>query len=627
MATSSNNGKQTLSEDAVHRQVELIAASKGFAQAQRLQRFLRFIVEEQLAGRIDNIQEYVVGLEVFDRKESFDPRVDSVVRVQGGRLRERLAAYYATEGADDPIRITLARRGYVPVIEPRKLAVSRKLPRAIGLLALFPVLFLLWFLLEPVLRRNPTPDARSEISIGVIPFQDYSPDSSQEYFADGVTDALISELARAELLRVISRTTMMRYRRQPSTIPEIADELDLDYAIEGGVVREGDQIRITVQLIDARQEGHVWAHDFAGELSSILALQREIATAVARELRVQLTGGEAASVHPEAYDLYLKARAAWHTWTVEGSQAGMGFLRQAIELDPEFALAHAWLAQTTRMRAIQADLPAAEILEETGRRARKAVEIDPDLAFARSVLAVNLAFQWKWEETKREFLRAIEIEPNDAMTRHAYANFYLSPTGRFEEAATEMRRAIALDPANAVHYVIFGTVLTLDHSPECVDTLEEAISLNPTFPDAHRFLSECYVVLGRPEEAIEAAERAQKIAPNPFGLGMLARAYGAAGQRDDVMRLIGQLKAGPQGRPLSPLALAFAHLAIEDHDEAAHWFEQSRQIHEMRAMWLAVWPGVEALRTHPGFRSTIEKMGLLEVLDRPQPTNAPGASL
>ncbi|MGH2524936.1 MAG: tetratricopeptide repeat protein, partial [Anaerolineales bacterium] len=297
-------------------------------------------------------------------------------------------------------------------------------------------------------------------SIAVLPLDNLSRDPEQEYFADGMTEALTAELSKISALKVISRTSAMRYRNTDKPMPQIARELNVDALIEGSVVREGDQVRITVQLIHGPTDKHLWAESYQRELRGVLALQSDVARAIAREVRVAVTPAEATRlaaarpVNPEAYQTYLKGRFYWNKRDDEGLKKSAKYFEQAIEIDPSYALAYAGLADAYGISTGIGLLPTKEALPKARAAALKALGIDPSLAEAHTSMGMVAHFEWDWLTAEEEYQRAIELNPNYATAHHFYS-VYLSKMGRHEEAIAQATRAHELDPLS----LIIGTSL------------------------------------------------------------------------------------------------------------------------------------------------------------------------
>ncbi|MGH9629400.1 MAG: hypothetical protein ACRD7E_13855, partial [Bryobacteraceae bacterium] len=411
--------------ESIRTELDKILASRIFAHADRPSRFLRFVVEETLRDDATSLKEYSIGTAVLERAPSFDPRVDPIVRVEAGRLRSRLNEYYKTEGSDDPVVIDLPKGRYSPVFLEHRTApegeqeLSTELAQevhvtptavfihpagarrrtglliaaSLGAVGLIGILAAVW---------TWVPAASEPIrSLAVLPLANLSGDANQEYFADGMTEALITELGGIEGLRVISRTSVMRYKKSEIRLPEIARQLKADAIIEGGVLRAGDRIRITMKLIHAGSDRQLWAETYDRSISDVLALQGEVAQAVRAEVKEKLTGDARGlrrsrrPVAPEAVDAYLKARYWANKRTAEGLKKAIEFYAQAISADPAYALAHSGLGDAYIVAMAYDLVPAKEYFPKIRTAALRALELDDSLAEPHLLLAgVLTSYEW-----------------------------------------------------------------------------------------------------------------------------------------------------------------------------------------------------------------------------------------
>ena len=345
---------------------------------------------------------------------------------------------------------------------------SRSLLLLAGLVLAFTTTFILirgsW---QNGRQQKPTSFPAIE-SLAVLPLENLSPDPEQAYFVDGMTDALILHLSKIPTLRVISRTSAMHYKETQKPLRVIGNELDVQAVIEGSVLHTGNRVRITVRLIEAATERHLWAQSYERELQDVLVLQSNVATDVARELRMAVTGHHVISpashrpINPEAYDSYLKAHHHLRKRNKEGFRNALGFFERAIEKDPNYASAYAGLADVYDMLAGYALLAPREAYPKARAAAIRALEIDDQLAEAHTALAkVKARYDWDWDGAKREFLRAIELNPGYAPGHQWYGHFYLAVTGQYETAIAELGQARRLDPLSVNINADLGLVLSL----------------------------------------------------------------------------------------------------------------------------------------------------------------------
>ncbi len=351
-------------------------------------------------------------------------------------------------------------------------------------------------------------------SIAVLPLENLSDDPEQEFFADGMTEELVTTLGKIGALRVISRTSVMRYKGTTKTIPEIARELNVDAIIEGTVLQAEGRVRVTTNLLHGPTDRHLWAERFEENLGDVLLLQREIARAVARQVRASLSPNEQArlaamrSLNPEAHDLYLKGQYHYYKWRAPEFRKAISYFERAIEVDPEFAQAHLGLSKTYGWLWIMGAIPPNEAYPRFTASLRRALEIDDTVPEAHYVKAVAAwYFYWNWAEAEAEFKRALELNPSFEEARFEYA-WFLSTMGRMEEAVREAERAVAGDPLSVSANLALGSVYqTSGQADKAVAQLRKAMELEPTDPRVYEFLGGAYGILGLHDEAVAMRQR------------------------------------------------------------------------------------------------------------------------
>ena len=351
-------------------------------------------------------------------------------------------------------------------------------------------------------------------SIAVLPFDNLGRDPEQDYFVDGMTDAIITNLAQVRALRVISRTSVTQYERTDKLLPRIAEDLNVDAIVEGTVMRSGDRVRVTAQLIHAATDRHLWARTYERELRDVLALQAELAAAIAQAVQVKVQPEEQrrlaarGTVDPEAYDAYLKGRFFWNKRSPQGIAKGIEYFQQAIDRDPTYAPAYSGLSDAYRMSGL-ATLPPREYMPKAEAAARKALALDETLAEAHSSLAgVLYRYHWDWEGAEREFQRCLELDPNYAEGHRAYA-IYLLTVRRHEEAVAEARRARELSPLSPVINVELATALVrVGRYDEAIQQVQRTLEIDRKFFRAYATLALAYEGQGDRSKAVAALEKA-----------------------------------------------------------------------------------------------------------------------
>jgi TolB-like protein/DNA-binding winged helix-turn-helix (wHTH) protein/Flp pilus assembly protein TadD len=455
-------------------------------------------------------------------------------------------------------------------------------------------------------------------SLAVLPLESLSADASQNYFADGMTDELITDLAQISALRVISRTSVMVYKGARKPLPQIARELNVDAVVEGTVLRSGDQIRITAQLIEAATDKHLWSQSYEGELRDSLALQNKVARAIADQIRINLTPQEQAAlknvkvVNPQAYESYLKGRYFWNKRTADGLKVALAYFNQAIEEDPKYAQAYSGLADTYALLGDwqYAVMTPKEAFPKAKAAAIKALELDSALGEAHNSLAFVLdGFDWDFNSAGNEFRRAIELNPGYATAHHWYA-WHLSLRGRFDQAISEMRKAENLDPLSLIINADLAELLALAHSyDESIQQSRKTIEMDPSFPLAHNQLAQAYLQKHMYAEAVEELQKAVQLSGgSPTCIANLARAYVASGKRSEALELLSELKkrSNPGYSNASEIAIVYASLG--DTDQAMNWLEKGYE--ERFNPGVLLRPGFDPLRSDSRFQNLVHRIGL-----------------
>jgi len=459
--------------------------------------------------------------------------------------------------------------------------------------------------------------ARAPRSLAVLPLESLSSDPSQDYFADGMTDELITELGRIGALRVISRTSVMGYHtRKP--LSEIARELNVDALVEGTVLRSGDAVRITAQLIDAHTDRHLWSDSYQGELRNTLALQNSVATAIAREIRVTINPREEAALHsakvvnPAAYESYLKGRYFWNKRTADGLSTALAYFNQAIEQDPSYAPAYSGLADTYALLGDwqYAVMTPGEALPKAKAAAMHAIALDPTLGEGHNSLAFCLdGFDWNFSEAGQEFERALALNPGYATAHHWYA-WHLALLRRYDDALVEMRKALNLDPLSLVINADLSELLGLAGAyDEAIQQSRKTLELDPAFGLAHNHLGQAYLQKHLVGDAIAELEKAAALSGRaPTCVANLARAYVAAGRRSDALLLLDELlkRSGPLHSYASEVAVIYTALGLRD--KALDWLERAAV--ERFNPGVLLRPGLDPLRGDERFGQLLRRVGL-----------------
>ena len=476
-----------------------------------------------------------------------------------------------------------------------------------------------------VQRRAARPGAPGDVpaaspriaSLAVLPLQNLSRDPEQEYFADGMTEALITDLAKIQALRVISRTSIMQYKGVKKPLPQIAKELGVDGILEGSVQRAGDRVRITAQLIEAATDRHLWAESYERDVRDVFALQSDVAQAIAREIRVRVSPEEkmrlatTRRVNPAAHEAYLKGRYWQLKFNEEGFRKASELYDRAVALDPGYALAWAGIAENLGNGA-DLYIPSSEAFSRARPAAEKALQLDETLAEAHTSLGLIKAyFDLDWRGAETELVRAIELNPNSAWARDWYG-WFLSTLGRFDESISQLERARALDPLSPGITSDLGLahVLKGDYDRATVE-LDRALTLDPAYWVPRLVRTWMYERKGDFVAAVREAEAVDPRQVGPVALAGLARAYALAGRKADARRTLRELEALSRTAHVSPVFFAEVHAALGENDLAFEWVRKSQQEKSNGlALWAKEGPALDPLRSDPRYEQLLRDLNL-----------------
>jgi TolB-like protein/Flp pilus assembly protein TadD len=456
-------------------------------------------------------------------------------------------------------------------------------------------------------------------SIAVLPLENLSGDPEQEYFCDGITDALINELAKISALRVVSRTSVMQYKDAKKPISEIAHALNADALVEASVFKTGVKVQIRALLIKASNEKNLWAQSYERDISDILFLQSEIAQVIAQEINVNLTSEEqvllksARPVNPEAYEAYLKGRFFWNTRTKENLFKGVEFFHQAIKIDPDYALAYVGLAYSYGTLAAHGYLAPNEALPLGKRAAINALVIDETIAEAYAIQA--FLYFWldrDWNKSEQTFKRAIEINPSCAMAHQWYAEL-LAALGRHNQAISEATRAQQLDPLSPMIIYDKGEKLYYARRyDELIAHSLQSIELFPNFSWIRSLLGGGYEQSSMFEEAIAEHQKALAISANNIHKGNLGYCYGIAGQREKALEILAELTKLSNHEYVSPYSLALVHMGLKNWEQTMDNLNFAFDERDYPVMFVSVDPAFDPLRSNPRFQDLLRRMNFFD---------------
>jgi TolB-like protein/DNA-binding winged helix-turn-helix (wHTH) protein/Flp pilus assembly protein TadD len=462
---------------------------------------------------------------------------------------------------------------------------------------------------------GPPPVSASRLTLAVLPFQNLTGDPAQEYLTDGLTEELITQLSQIERgrLAVIARSSIMKYKTNSKDAAKVSRELRADYLLEGSMRMENGQVRINAQLIDARDQTHRWAQSYDRSLRGIVAMQQDVAGAIAREIQSELTGFAHAlqrrnTTNQDAYDSYLKGRFHWNKRTEEGLNKGLGFFKAAVQTDPGFAPAYAGIADSFNMLVNHGLMAPADGFPRSMAAAQKALALDETLAEAHAALAfARFEFEYAWADAEKSFRRAIELNPSYSAA-HQWHSRFLVAMGRFEEARIAGLRARDLDPLSPTPRINLGFIeYHARNYDQAIREVQHVLELDPAHPWAHIYMALAYSAKGMHKEALAAAEKAAPLAQGRPSF-LVAYCYAAEGRKSEAQQLLSYWVNRRKTEHVDPVFLAGIFAALGEKDKAFHMLEAGYTERSWLLPNVRVFPWLDSLRSDPRFQSLLRKM-------------------
>jgi serine/threonine-protein kinase len=587
--TVSYHGSRRTVEDQLNR----ILANKLFAQSARMSRFLRFTVERTLDGKSEELKEYLIGVEVFDRKPSYDPRVDPIVRVEARRLRSKLRSYYESDGSADELVIDLPKGAYAPLLRARA-------------------------------SVQPAPPPRPG-AIAVLPFSNLSPEPDTEYFSDGLTEELIHRLTKVDGMMVVAWNSAAKLKGPRYDVREIGRQLNVSAVLVGSVRGCPERIRVTVQLIDTSTARYLWSETYDRNIEHLFVIQEEISTAIVKTLAIKLV--DRAPVQPDQKpahnldNLYLKGRYHWNKRTSDGLSRSAQFFHQSIAADPESALGYAGLADAYTLLAEYGLASPTEFMPAAKSAARKALEIDPTLSEAHASLGlIYSVYDWEWAEAGEHFRKAMEFNPGYATAHHWYAVDYLCMLGRFDEAMEEIEIAQQLDPLSPIIREGKGSLLMfMGRYDEAIEEHRQTLELDRYFYKGFTSMGRAYLQKGQYDQAIAMLQKGWSLSGDiPSILGALGQAYALAGRHADARRMLAELTELSRRRHVPGTCPAIISIGLGETERALDLLEAACENRDKLAT-LKVHPVYDGLRSEPRFQALLRKVGFGPPKEAPAP--------
>ncbi len=504
-------------------------------------------------------------------------------------------------------------------LQPKKLQVG--LPRALFLGGLAGLTVIVVFaLVQRYLQYRVGASFRpNQIkSVVVLPFENLSGEEDQKYFTDGMTDELIANLAKIRSLRVISRTSSMEYKGTHKPLSQIARDLNVDAVVEGTVLRSGNRVRITAELVQVATDRHLWAETYESQLGDVLSLQSQVASAIVNEIRINLTPEEqqrlssARPVSAESYEDYLKGHFYWNKRSEEGLNKAIEYFQRATEKDPHYALAYAGLADCYSIigSAIVGTVPSYDVAPKAKAAALKALELDDGLAEAQTSLAtVQFNYDWDWDAAAAGFRRSIELNPSYATAYQRYS-LYLMAMGRTQESLAQMNRARDLDPLSiSMNFSLGWRLYMARRYDQAIDQLRNTLDMDPNFALPRMVLGQAYEQKGYYPQAIAELQKAARISnDSPVMLGALGHAYGVSGNRSGAQKVLDQLMEQSKTQYVSPFYVAIVYAGLAENDKAVDWLEKAYKDRSNAIVFSKVDPQLDGLRSNPRFQSLLHRL-------------------
>jgi serine/threonine-protein kinase len=578
-----------------------------------LQRIIRRCLAKDKEERYQTVKDVAIELKELRREletsADSDTTVPPPVSSEGARDTDSGSAIEASTATSATLPPTVSSAEYVTQgLKRHKLGVAFALVILIAAVALFAYL-----------RAG-----KSEVaihSIAVLPFQNKSADADTEYLSDGLAESLIYRLSQLPNLKVSPTSSVIRYKGKDTDIAQIAKELEVDAVMSGRVSQRGEDLTISVELVDARTKKLIWAERYDRKMSDLLATQREIATAITQKLELKLSGNDAKGITKrytdsnDAYQLYLRGRYSFAKRTKDEMLRAIEYFRQAIKLDPKFALAYARIAETYGSMPAYPYLSPKEAFPQAKAAAQQALQIDPTLAEAHTFLAYSLViYDWNWAEAERSFKRAIELDPNNSDAHFRYGQVYLAPTGRVDEALAEIKRGLDLEPLDVnMGATLAWVYFVAGQNDKALEQAKKTYDLEPSHPIGRWMLSQAYIYKGMYGEAISLNEQWLRTDPtNQFALRDAAIAYVKARRPDKAEEMISKFREIAKTRYVPTCRIASIYSALGDKDKAFEELNKAFDVRDWELFRLKPDPYFSSLRDDPRFKELLKRLNLPE---------------
>lgn len=638
-----------LTADAVEAQLLKISGSTAFRASRRRRELLSWLVRRTHSSRDAAPKEHEIGIAVFGKPESWDPRLDSAVRVEFNRLRNRLAEYYESEGKDDAVRIEFPHRGYAPVINTRANGTAEPAFEQILSIAApaeadsvptlapfdtsprqsaqrrFPVGRAFWAASAALLLAGAifagfrlhlaaTGQTHGSKSLAVLPFSRNPADAGDQYLSDGVTEEISGKLATSDTLRVAGRESAFRFREAALPVNQIARALGVDAVVRGSFQKNGDLISVRAHLFLGSDGAEIWSGSYERTAADLSETEDDIAHAIASALgsRIATPRDAPLALDGEVHDRYLLGVYETQKMTPDSLVRAMSIFNAILRVAPRYALSYQALGRVHLNLAGMGAPHASEEMRKAKTGLEQAVSLDPSLSGAHADLAyVNYVLDWNWPAAEQHFREAIRLSPGGDV--HEMYGFALMTRGHFDEANSHFRAAIERDPLNSMMRLNFATVLNEEgRFDEAMQQVRFCLDRDPGWFPGHLLAGYTAIYSHHPEQALAYLEGPRKLAPgNPLVLAALAGAYAEMGQRSKALSLLAKIQASPQPAEYSRYFMAMVEGLLADAPQVFYWLTRSAELHEQQILYIRVEPLLATFRADPRMVSLERRIGLL----------------
>jgi serine/threonine protein kinase/Tfp pilus assembly protein PilF len=584
---------------------------------EKLDRIMAKALAKDLRARYQTATEMLVDLRRVKQRIEFEAGLEVSVPPESSTAPNKSNAQVTTKSSEEKKTLEISKTQLMSgertgTLDSNTLAENGKSQRNI-LLVLLALIFVVSAVTAMYLLKSKP---RAIDSLAILPFTNTSDEPNADYLSDGITESLINQLSRSHNLKVMSRNSVFQFKNKQVDAREVAEKLNVKAVLTGRVTQNNDDLLVNIELIDARDNSQIWGERYNRRMSDLLTVEKEIAEQISESLQLALNSEEKRQLtkhtteNADAYQLYLRGRYHWNKRTPESMNRGIEYFKQALEKDPQYALAYAGLADCYALLGEYGKLPIKESAPLAKSAAEKAVAIDNSLAEAHTSLAAVHEYEWNWAEAEKQYRLATQMNPNYATAHHWYG-VYLSSMGRFDEALPELKKALELDPLSLIINTGLGRMYCGARKyDEAIDQLKTTLEIEPNFAEAHFQLALAYEGKGKYEKAANSFQKSVELFEDPTMRGWIARERALAGKKDEARKLLEELKTLSKQQYVSPYMIAIGYVALGDREQAFQWLEKVYEDKSYYVVWLKVDPIWDSLRTDAHFQDILRRVGL-----------------